>query len=169
MRLRYLWHALVAFLFILTFFGIFSMPKDWVSARELLTSVEAWWVSHAADPIASAFLIGLAFATIFIPEALSLLRDHLFPRHPRPDILALEAYWLIRKRSKWIRQQEKNWRKLPTELDNREGCVEQTLNTRLHTLLRQDDLKSWGCPHVGAEIEEPIPAEKWSTMEMKFD
>jgi len=84
MRFRYIWFVIVAVVFLLGFFGIWTMPKDWRSAIDVISPIESWWAAHSAHPILTAFLIGLAFSTLCLPEAIRIYREH-FTR-PKLDI-----------------------------------------------------------------------------------
>jgi hypothetical protein len=109
MRLKYLWYAVV----VLAFFGIVYLPKDWVSVIELLTPAEVWWTIHIPHPIIAAFIIGLFFSTVMLPEIWSYAKPRWFPPKPRPDISAAIAYKTILEGSKLAKELTSNWESLP--------------------------------------------------------
>ena len=177
-KLRWLWYACIALGFIATYFGLLEPAKTWKSTTMLVESMETWWSAHAVHPIASAFFAGLAVSTVLLPELCLHLKPVLFPFKPRPDISAADAFLLILARSKLRRKYAKHWKQLAPadrhessqlESQNIKNRVEAALIRRLHTVLRSGDLKSWGCPPGGTEIEEEIPSEKWAAMEMLFE
>ena len=176
-KLRWLWYACVALAFLATYVGLFELPKTWAPTIALVASLESWWSTHASHPVASAFLVGLAVSTVFLPELWLHLKPILFPLKPRPDISAAESFLLVLARSKLQRKYSRHWKQLlpadhessGLESQNRKSRVEAALIRRLHTVLRSGDLKSWGCPTTRTEFEEEIPSEKWTAMEMRFE
>jgi hypothetical protein len=79
MRLRFIWYAVVIVGWLLSFFGILEMPKNWAATMTAFAPIEAWWDQHAAHPILAAFFAGLFFATVFLPEAWSHFWNYLRP------------------------------------------------------------------------------------------
>jgi hypothetical protein len=63
--------------------------------------VESWCAAHAAHPLLAAFLAGLLFATVLLPEIWRVLRNCSFPSEPRPDWDLRDAVNYLRIRSKW--------------------------------------------------------------------
>jgi hypothetical protein len=177
MRLRWLWWLFVGLGYCLSYFDIVSVPKDWGATLKWIAPIEQWWVSHAAHPTFAAFFAGLTIGTVLLPELWSQIRPHVFPEKPKPTITAAAAYQLVLRRSKWVRRQMKDWKSLPsvryeTSRDERAVAkerIELALNKRIHTLLRQSELKSWGCPTDGTELEEEISADKWSAIQIWFE
>jgi hypothetical protein len=143
----------------------------------MLTPAEAWWTIHIPHPTVAAFMTGLLFSTVMLPEIWSYAKPRWFPQKPRPDISAAIAYKTILEGSKLAKKLTSNWKSLPGqpyETSNPKsqiikGRVEKRLKTHFHTKLRQCDLMSWGCPINGTEVEEEIPAEKWADIEMGLE
>jgi hypothetical protein len=80
MRPKYLWYVAIVIFFILSFFGIWSMPKNLSDATNAVSKIEQWWLTHATHPIFAAFIIGLFFSTALIPEVFHILWNLLRPK-----------------------------------------------------------------------------------------
>ena len=98
---KHFWYCITAIGFLLSFFFGVSLPKDWGSALSFIAPVESWWAAHAAHPLLSAFIAGLLFATVLLPEIWRVIRDHSFPSEPRPDWDLQGAVNYLRIRSQW--------------------------------------------------------------------
>src|SRR5215467_10351770 len=85
-QLKYVWYVFLAVLGVLSFFGIWNPPKTWETFLNSVAPFESWWTAHFADPLLAAFVSGLLLSTVFLPEILRLVRRHMFPETPRPDV-----------------------------------------------------------------------------------
>jgi hypothetical protein len=111
-KAKYLWYFVVLAGSIVSFFGLYDLPKTWGAVRQiLLNPLEGWLQTNAADPILTAFILGLAFGTIILPEIWSYAKPRLFP--PESDISAANAYKTILEGSKLAKELTSNWRSLP--------------------------------------------------------
>jgi hypothetical protein len=52
----------------------------------LLTSVDQWLFVHVAHPTLFALVVAFVLGTVIFPEAFHLLKPHMFPKSPKPDI-----------------------------------------------------------------------------------
>jgi hypothetical protein len=175
MRLKYIWYAVVGLFFLLSFFGVLTLPKDWAGTLGALASLERWWSSNAAYPAISAFLVGLAISTIFVPAAISLARDHLFPSKPKPDIGAAEAFNKLLLRSKLSRSLLANGLSVPVMYESHltpagviEARLKKQIESELWDSLRQGRVLAWGVPR-NSRAEKEIEKDEWHHMNLELD
>src|ERR1039458_6149227 len=90
-RFKYLYWIVLLIVGGLSFFGFISLPKDWRSAMEWVTSVDSWLSKYAAHPSLFALFIGLVLGTVIVPECWRILKAHIAPYVPKPDMAIADA------------------------------------------------------------------------------
>src|SRR5215468_2190959 len=135
-KLRWLWYVCIALGFLATYFGLFEPPTTGKVTTTVVGSMEAWWGTHASHPIVSAFFVGLAVSTVFLPELWLHIKPILFPFKPRPDISAADSFLLILARSKLRRKYSRHWRQLAPAGHRESGQLEsQNIKSRVEAAL----------------------------------
>jgi hypothetical protein len=174
MRIRFLWYVGLAVFFLLSFFGVFSMPKDYPSALKMLTTIETWWSAHAAHPVAAAFITGLAIGTALLPELWIQIKPHVFPSPKRPDIAAGTAFMLLFERSRIAHDLVEGGTLKPVMYETHLSEQEKTgsrlrveLSRRLHDALANNTITAWGRTD-GAKPEMQIAFTDWNNFEIDF-
>jgi hypothetical protein len=175
-KLRFWYYALVTLCWVLAFFGFWTWPKSWEAAVSFLAPLETWWGGHAAHPTLAAFFLGLAAATIFIPELWRVARPHLFTEKFSKDISAAEGFNKIVSHSKRAKELvQKKLLTVPMMYESHltpKGVMEARLRAKLadeiHDLLRAGDLTAWGTPD-GRQPYQEITKEEWSDIKIDFE
>ncbi len=174
MRWKWIWWGTAAIVWLATFFGVISLPKDWESTLSWLTPIEQWWASHAAHPTLAAFITGLAIATVLLPELWSQIRPHLFPMEYEADISVIDAFNFILRRSKWAKREEKRqFEKASAKADKTDAkifadtMVRVNLAQEFHNRLKKGKLKSWGRTFPDRP-EDCIDRNEWENIWLDF-
>jgi hypothetical protein len=175
MRRRFLWYILIAVGYVASFFFGISIPKNWTDAVTDLAPIEQWWGAHAAHPLLSAFLAGLALGTVLLPELWIQIKPHLFPLNPKADIAAGDAFKLLFKRSKLAHRLVKNgmltrvvmYESHLTEPQKIGGRLRVELSDLIHNALVNGIITAWGRTD-GANPELKIIAPEWGDYEIDF-
>jgi hypothetical protein len=175
LRLRFGWYAIVAIVFVLGFFGIFSVPKDSSSALKMLGAIESWWEIHAAYPAVAAFALGLMIGTALLPELWIQVKPHVFPLKPQADITAGDAFKLLFSRSKLARKLVEEgmltravmYESHLTEAQKIAGRLRVELADYIHNALTDARIRAWGRLD-GGRPEQEIVFSEWSDVEIDF-
>ena len=151
MRLRFTWYGIVGVGFLLSFFGIIQMPKDWNAAMTALAPIEAWWATHAVHPSLAAFFAGLLVGTILLPELWIEIKPHIFPPALEPDIAAGEAFKLLFESSKLAYDLVKSGTLRPVQFESHltepqkiGSRLRVELADRIHNALADARIVAWG-------------------------
>ena len=163
LKLKYAWWCVLAILGVLAFFNVFSWPHNSQAAMKLLTAIDAAIFRPAAHPTILALVVGLAIGTVFIPEIWRIIREHVFPSKPHPNMDLKETIDYLRIRSRWAvgRAYSKNECHL----------LEEDIDTVIRDAATQGRLTVWGRPREtgvhamfepSTEIE--IPRTEWPDM-----
>jgi hypothetical protein len=175
-KIKWIWYAVLAAIFLLGYFGLFSLPKDWSATMLLLAAIEKWWGAHAAYPAIAAFAVGLAVSTVFIPELWTHLKPIFFPQKLRPDVDGATAFKEVLAKSKRAKllvgngtlTMKRMYESHLTEAGIIEGRLKAKIADEFHDLMRAGDITVWGSPDNKKPHQE-IKPEEWSEIEIDFD
>jgi hypothetical protein len=168
---KYLWWAILVIVGGLSFFGIVSLPKDWGSAEMLLTSIDQWLFAHAAHPTLFALVIAFVFGTVIAPEAFQLLKPHIFPKSPKPDMKINDAIdYIVNDSSSQLKQpspprSEEGRRLIETGVQHSDAL------RLISEKLANGEFHAWGLREITSRIpnqfetpRKPIPTNYWDVM-----
>jgi hypothetical protein len=173
MRIKpnYLWLAFLAILAGLSFFGIFTLPKDWGSAMGLLTSIDQWISAHAAFPSLFSVVLILIVGTSIIPAALKLVTTLIGPKSPKPDIKINDAIdYIVNDSAENLKQQS------PPQIEEGRRLIETGVehNDALRLInekLANGDFRAWGLREITGRVDnqfetsrKPIKPDYWDIM-----
>lgn len=175
MRWKLLWYSLVAAGLLASYFLNFDWPPSVGAVMAALTPVETWWAAHAANPLLSAFFVGIGFGTILLPQLWRQVRPHVFPIKLRPDISGPEGFKSVLNQSKRSKELiKKGLLTTPLRYESHlskdeiiEGRLRKTLAREFHDLLRLGEITAWGTQDGKKPYEKILP-DSWSTLEIDF-
>lgn len=173
MRWRIIWAICVATAAFVAYLFNFDWPPKFGVVVSALAQLESWWSAHAANPILSAFLVGVLLGTAFLPELWLQIRPHLLPLKIRPDLDGAEAFKTITLKSRRAKELVKGglltkplgYESHLTELGVIEGRLRQQIENELHDLLRLGEITAFGTPD-GKKPYEKIEPSNWSALSL---
>ncbi len=132
----------------------------------LLDKIDNAVFRPAAHPTMFALVIGVAIGTVFIPEIWCVVREHMFPRSPRPNMDLNEAVKHLILRSQWAIGR-------PYYNRGSDRLIVEDINGIIRDAAAQKQITIWGRPNetgagsiFGPATEIEVPATVWPNMSL---
>ena len=150
---KWFWRSVLLLGAVLSYFEI--IPTTWRSTVDLLTDIELFALNNAAYPVVFSFFVGLAVATIFVPEVVGLIRRAR--KYKQPALKNMTAWAAV----DYIIEESEFGKNLPVTMKEFRGCEE------FSRAAEHGDLEVEGRPQHHANTED-IVTSYWRVGHLAF-